>query len=116
MRAARRTWRCRGPEFPLAKSVPVCLFTTKVGEYDIKELVQEAQRLIFDEVEGPEIQGWIQYFVNQIKPGEIVNWQKVNETITRILLVWCSDVDRLGGKSDTFEFGDNVKPICHVRP
>ena len=46
---------------------------------------------------------------------EPINWQKVNETITRILRVWCSDVDRLGGVSEQFEFDDNVTSICYVR-
>ena len=115
MSGARRAWRCRTPEFPMAKSVPSCLYETKVGDIEIKQLVQQFHGLLFDETNGPVIQGIIQDIVNQIKPGMIINWLKVNEAITRILRVWCSDVDRLGGASERFEFDHNVTPICHVR-
>ena len=116
--AARRNWRCRSPEYPILKSVPVCLYTTKVGGSDVKEWVHQFQDMLFDDSEdglGPIIRKTIEDIVESIKPGQKVNWQKVNETITRVLRLWCSEVDRLGGASESYEFEDNVTPICHVR-
>ena len=115
MRAARRSWRCRAPQFPMGKSMPVCVYETKVGENDIKGLVQWVQDRLFNDPDYLANRALIEGIVDQIKPGEKVNWDKVNETITRILRVWCSEVDRLGGDSQKNEFEDTVTPICHVR-
>ena len=45
---ARRMWRCQTPEFPWAKSRPVCLYESKFGDINIKLLVQDVQELLFD--------------------------------------------------------------------
>ena len=46
---ARRMWRCQTPEFPWAKNRPVCLYESKLGDINIKLLVQDVQELLFDE-------------------------------------------------------------------
>ena len=77
-----------------------------MGDFEFKELLQKFHELLFDETLGPTLQMLIlQYFPD-------TNWQEVNETLTSILRLWCSDVDRLGGASEQFEFDDNLTPIC----
>ena len=66
--------------------------------------------MLFSEDTGPLVRALIESIV---QVGSI-DWQKVHETLTRVLRVWCSDVDKSGGVSQQFEFDANVTPVCYV--
>ena len=85
--------------------MPTCVFGATLGDDDIKILLQWFQTMLDD----PLIQTLIwSYFPD-------ADFDEINETVSFILSLWCTDGDRLGGRSASFQFDDNVTPICHVR-
>ena len=82
-----------------------CVLEAKLGEDDIKGLLQLFQPMLDDPL--------IQALIWSYYPDADID--KINETVSFILSLWCTDRDRLGGRSASFQFVDNVTPICQVR-